>query len=64
MPRVETEPHIVADVCLTVEADQTVRAILEPEELEYSEDGVRLDRGCLDRPPAKPNCGRDRGQPR
>lgn len=42
MPHAETEPYIVADVCLTLEADQTVRAILEPGDLEYAEDGVRL----------------------
>ena len=40
--RNETEPFILADVCLTVEADQNIRAILEPGDLEYSDVGVRL----------------------
>jgi hypothetical protein len=42
MPRTETEPYIVADVCLAVEADQNIRAILQPDELEYDDLGVRL----------------------
>jgi hypothetical protein len=33
---------LTADVRLTVEADQNVRAILQAEELEYSDLGVRL----------------------
>src|ERR1035437_1345594 len=42
MPRNETEAYLVADTCLAVDPSQNVRAILDPDDLEYSDLGVRL----------------------